>query len=220
MEVRGLNISEQQLTLYAVTDRKWLQDGQTLAGQVEQAILGGVTVVQLREKHASAAEFLALAQEVKQVTDRYQVPLIINDNLEVALAVDAAGIHVGQEDLAAAAVRQKIGDKKIVGVSAQTVEQALAAEQAGADYLGVGAVFPTSSKDDAVEVDFATLQAICQAVQIPVVAIGGITVQNMTALQGSGIVGVAVISAIFGKPDVKKAAQDLTAAWNSLPENR
>ena len=124
MEVRGLNISEQQLTLYAVTDRKWLQDGQTLAGQVEQAILGGVTVVQLREKHASAAEFLALAQEVKQVTDRYQVPLIINDNLEVALAVDAAGIHVGQEDLAAAAVRQKIGDKKIVGVSAQTVEQA------------------------------------------------------------------------------------------------
>ena len=215
-----MNISEQQLILYAVTDRKWLQDGQTLAGQVEQAILGGVTVVQLREKHASAAEFLAIAQEVKQVTDRYQVPLIINDNLEVALAVDAAGIHVGQEDLAAAAVRQKIGDKKIVGISAQTVEQALAAEQAGADYLGVGAVFPTSSKDDAVEVDFATLQAICQAVQIPVVAIGGITVQNMTALQGSGIVGVAVISAIFGKPDVKKAAQDLTAAWNSLPENR
>ena len=219
MEVRGLNISEKKLTLYAVTDRKWLQDGQTLAGQVEQAILGGVTVVQLREKHASAAEFLALAQEVKQVTDRYQVPLIINDNLEVALAVDAAGIHVGQEDLAAAAVRQKIGDKKVVGVSAQTVEQALAAEQAGADYLGVGAVFPTSSKDDAVEVDFATLQAICQAVQIPVVAIGGITAENMTALQGSGIVGVAVISAIFGKPDVKEAAQELADKWKNLREN-
>ena len=219
MEVRWLNISEKKLTLYAVTDRKWLQDGQTLAGQVEQAILGGVTVVQLREKHASAAEFLALAQEVKQVTDRYQVPLIINDNLEVALAVDAAGIHVGQEDLAAAAVRQKIGDKKVVGVSAQTVEQALAAEQAGADYLGVGAVFPTSSKDDAVEVDFATLQAICQAVQIPVVAIGGITAENMTALQGSGIVGVAVISAIFGKPDVKKAAQELADKWKSLREH-
>lgn len=219
MEVRGLNISEKKLTLYAVTDRKWLQDGQTLAGQVEQAILGGVTVVQLREKHASAAEFLALAQEVKQVTDRYQVPLIINDNLEVALAVDAAGIHVGQEDLAAAAVRQKIGDKKVVGVSAQTVEQALAAEQAGADYLGVGAVFPTSSKDDAVEVDFATLQAICQAVQIPVVAIGGITAENMTALQGSRIVGVAIISAIFGKPDVKKAAQELADKWKSLREH-
>lgn len=214
-----MNISEKKLTLYAVTDRKWLQDGQTLAGQVEQAILGGVTVVQLREKHASAAEFLALAQEVKQVTDRYQVPLIINDNLEVALAVDAAGIHVGQEDLAAAAVRQKIGDKKVVGVSAQTVEQALAAEQAGADYLGVGAVFPTSSKDDAVEVDFATLQAICQAVQIPVVAIGGITAENMTALQGSRIVGVAIISAIFGKPDVKKAAQELADKWKSLREH-
>ena len=211
-----MNISEKQLTLYAVTDRRWLQNGQTLAGQVEQAILGGVTVVQLREKHAGAAEFLALAQDVKQVTDRYQVPLIINDNLEVALAVDAAGIHVGQADLAAAAVRQTMGDKKVVGVSAQTVEQALAAEQAGADYLGVGAVFPTSSKADAVEVDFATLQAICQAVQIPVVAIGGITAENMTALQGSGIVGVAVISAIFGKPDVKKAAQDLADKWKSL----
>lgn len=211
-----MNISEKQLTLYAVTDRRWLQNGQTLAGQVEQAILGGVTVVQLREKHAGAAEFLALAQDVKQVTDRYQVPLIINDNLEVALAVDAAGIHVGQADLAAAAVRQTMGDKKVVGVSAQTVEQALAAEQAGADYLGVGAVFPTSSKADAVEVDFATLQAICRAVQIPVVAIGGITAENMTALQGSGIVGVAVISAIFGKPDVKKAAQDLADKWKSL----
>lgn len=211
-------ISEKRLTLYAVTDRKWLQTGQTLAGQVEQAILGGATVVQLREKHASNEEFLALAQKVKQVTDRYQVPLIINDNLEVALAVDAAGIHVGQEDLAATAVRQKLGDKKVVGVSAQTVEQALAAEKAGADYLGVGAVFPTSSKDDAVEVDFATLKAICQAVQIPVVAIGGITAQNMIALAGSGIVGVAVISAIFAQPDVKKAAQELAAQWKQLRE--
>ncbi|MGM9526168.1 MAG: thiamine phosphate synthase [Peptococcaceae bacterium] len=209
-------ISEKKLTLYAVTDRKWLKDGQTLAGQVEQAILGGVTVVQLREKHADLEAFLALAREVKSVTDRYQVPLIINDNLEVALAVDAAGIHVGQEDLAADAVRQKIGDKKVLGVSAQTVEQALAAERAGADYLGVGAVFPTSSKADAVEVDFATLQAICRAVQIPVVAIGGITADNMTDLQDSGIVGVAVISAIFGQPDVKAAAQRLAAQWSRM----
>lgn len=209
-------ISEKKLTLYAVTDRKWLKDGQTLAGQVEQAILGGVTVVQLREKHADMEAFLALAREVKAVTDRYQVPLIINDNLEVALAVDAAGIHVGQEDLAADAVRQKIGDKKVLGVSAQTVEQALAAERAGADYLGVGAVFPTSSKADAVEVDFATLQAICRAVQIPVVAIGGITADNMTNLQDSGIVGVAVISAIFGQPDVKAAAQRLAAQWSRM----
>ena len=216
MEVPALPISEKKLTLYAVTDRKWLKDSQTLAGQVEQAILGGVTVVQLREKHADMEAFLALAREVKSVTDRYQVPLIINDNLEVALAVDAAGIHVGQEDLAADAVRQRIGDKKVLGVSAQTVEQALAAERAGADYLGVGAVFPTSSKADAVEVDFATLQAICRAVQIPVVAIGGITADNMTDLQDSGIVGVAVISAIFGQPDVKAAAQRLAAQWSRM----
>lgn len=216
MEVPALSISEKKLTLYAVTDRKWLKDGQTLAGQVEQAILGGVTVVQLREKHADMEAFLALAREVKSVTDRYQVPLIINDNLEVALAVDAAGIHVGQEDLAADAVRRKIGDKKVLGVSAQTVEQALAAERAGADYLGVGAVFPTSSKADAVEVDFATLQAICRAVQIPVVAIGGITADNMTNLQDSGIVGVAVISAIFGQPDVKAAVQRLATQWSRM----
>ena len=216
MEVFVLFIFEKKLTLYAVTDRKWLKDGQTLAGQVEQAILGNVTVVQLREKHADMEAFLALAREVKSVTNRYQVPLIINDNLEVALAVDAAGIHVGQEDLAADAVRQRIGDKKVLGVSAQTVEQALAAERAGADYLGVGAVFPTSSKADAVEVDFATLQAICRAVQIPVVAIGGITADNMTDLQDSGIVGVAVISAIFSQPDVKAAAQRLAAQWSRM----
>lgn len=213
-----MNISEKKLTLYAVTDRKWLQEGQTLAEQVEQAILGGVTVVQLREKHADYDTFVALAKEVKQVTDQYQVPLLINDNLDVALAVDAAGIHVGQEDMAALEVRRRIGDKKVVGVSAQTVEQALAAEKAGADYLGVGAVFPTNSKDDAVEVDFATLRAICQAVQIPVVAIGGITVDNMSALQNSGIIGVAVISAIFGQPDVKVAAEQLSACWQVMRE--
>jgi len=213
-----LNISEKKLTLYAVTDRKWLQEGQTLAQQVEQAILGGVTVVQLREKHTDYETFVALAKEVKQITDQYQVPLLINDNLDVALAVDAAGVHVGQEDMAALEVRRRIGDKKVVGVSAQTVEQALAAEKAGADYLGVGAVFPTNSKDDAVKVDFATLRAICQAVQIPVVAIGGITADNMPALQNSGIIGVAVISAIFGQPDVRVAAEQLAARWQDMRE--
>lgn len=213
-----MNISEKKLTLYAVTDRKWLQEGQNLAQQVEQAILGGVTVVQLREKHTDYETFVALAKEVKQVTDQYQVPLLINDNLDVALAVDAAGVHVGQEDMAALEVRRRIGDKKVVGVSAQTVEQALAAEKAGADYLGVGAVFPTNSKDDAVKVDFATLRAICQAVQIPVVAIGGITADNMPALQNSGIIGVAVISAIFGQPDVRAAAEQLAARWQDMRE--
>ena len=218
MGVQALNISEKKLTLYAVTDRKWLQEGQTLAQQVEQAILGGVTVVQLREKHTDYETFVALAKEVKQITDQYQVPLLINDNLDVALAVDAAGVHVGQEDMAALEVRRRIGDKKVVGVSAQTVEQALAAEKAGADYLGVGAVFPTNSKDDAVKVDFATLRAICQAVQIPVVAIGGITADNMPALQNSGIIGVAVISAIFGQPDVRAAAEQLAARWQDMRE--
>ena len=213
-----MNISEKKLTLYAVTDRKWLQEGQNLAQQVEQAILGGVTVVQLREKHTDYETFVALAKEVKQVTDQYQVPLLINDNLDVALAVDAAGVHVGQEDMAALEVRRRIGDKKVVGVSAQTVEQALAAEKAGADYLGVGAVFPTNSKDDAVKVDFVTLRAICQAVQIPVVAIGGITADNMPALQNSGIIGVAVISAIFGQPDVRVAAEQLAARWQDMRE--
>lgn len=218
MEAHKLNISEKRLTLYAVTDRRWLHDEQTLAQQVEQAILGGVTVVQLREKCLEYSAFLSLAQEVKQVTDRYHVPLIINDNLEIALAVDAAGIHVGQEDLTAQEVRQKIGTKKVLGVSAQTVEQALMAEKAGADYLGVGAVFPTNSKDDAVEVDFNTLRSICQAVQIPVVAIGGITVENILQLQGSGIVGVAVISAIFGQADVKSAAEQLALQWKKIRE--
>lgn len=218
MEVQKLNISEKRLTLYAVTDRKWLQADQTLAQQVEQAILGGVTVVQLREKHLSYSDFVTLAKEVKQVTDQYHVPLIINDNLDVALAVDAAGIHVGQEDLAAQEVCQKMGAKKVLGVSAQTVEQALAAEKAGADYLGVGAVFPTNSKDDAVEVTIHTLRAICQAVQIPVVAIGGITAENISQLQNVGIVGVAVISAIFGQPDVKVAAEQLAVQWKKIRE--
>ena len=158
-------------------------------------------------------EFLAQAKVVKQVTDRYGVPLIINDNVDVAIAVNAAGVHVGQEDMGAGEVRRKLGPQKIL---AQTVAHALAAQAAGADYLGVGAVFPTSSKDDAVEVDKETLQAICEAVEIPAVAIGGITADNMTQLQGTGIVGVAVISAIFGQPDVKLAAQTLAQQWRAM----
>jgi len=210
------NITAAQLAVYAVTDRKWLQKEQTLAQQVEQAILGGATIVQLREKHVTAQAFLALAQEVKQVTDRYQIPLIIDDAVDVALAVDAAGVHVGQQDMEAVEARRRLGTDKIMGVSAQTVEQALAAQRAGADYLGVGAVFPTNSKADAVAVSLDTLRAICAAVQIPVVAIGGINAENMIALQGTGIVGVAVISAIFAKPDVRQAAAQLTQQWNAM----
>lgn len=206
----------QYLPLYAVTDRRWLKPGQTLAGQVEQAILGGVTMVQLREKHADAQEFLALAREVKAVTDRYGVPLLINDDVELARAVDASGVHVGQEDMAAELARARLGGAKIVGVSARTVEQALAAEAAGADYLGAGAVFPTGSKSDAERLDLATLREICAAVRIPVVAIGGVNGDNLPQLRGSGIAGVAVISAIFAAPDVRRAAETLRQAGRSL----
>lgn len=211
-----MKFSKQDLAVYAVTDRKWLKEEETLAQQVEKAIQGGATIIQLREKHLRDEEFLAQAQAVKQVTDRYGVLLIINDNVDVAIAVDAAGVHVGQEDMGAGEVRRRLGPQKILGVSAQTVAHALAAQAAGADYLGVGAVFPTSSKDDAVEVDKETLQAICEAVEIPAVAIGGITADNMTQLQGTGIVGVAVISAIFGQPDVKLAAQILAQQWRAM----
>lgn len=211
-----MKLSKQDLAVYAVTDRKWLKEEETLAQQVEKAIQGGATIIQLREKHLRDEEFLAQAQAVKQVTDRYGVLLIINDNVDVAIAVDAAGVHVGQEDMGAGEVRRRLGPQKILGVSAQTVAHALAAQAAGADYLGVGAVFPTSSKDDAVEVDKETLQAICEAVEIPAVAIGGITADNMTQLQGTGIVGVAVISAIFGQPDVKLAAQTLAQQWRAM----
>lgn len=216
MEVQRLKLSKQDLAVYAVTDRKWLKEEETLAQQVEKAIQGGATIIQLREKHLRDEEFLAQAQAVKQVTDRYGVLLIINDNVDVAIAVDAAGVHVGQEDMGAGEVRRRLGPQKILGVSAQTVAHALAAQAAGADYLGVGAVFPTSSKDDAVEVDKETLRAICEAVEIPAVAIGGITADNMTQLQGTGIVGVAVISAIFGQPDVKLAAQILAQQWRAM----
>ncbi len=215
-EKNPTNICRERLTLYAVTDRKWLKEEQTLAQQVEQAILGGVTVVQLREKNTDYETFLQQAREVKAVTDRYNVPLLINDNIDVAIAVDAAGVHVGQEDLEAGKARERLGEKKVIGVSAKTVEQALAAEQAGADYLGVGAMFPTESKGDASATSYETLKAICAAVEIPVVAIGGINGHNMMQLQGSGIVGVAVISAIFGQEDVRAAAEGLSQQWSTL----
>ncbi len=205
-----------QLRLYAVTDRRWLRPGQTLAGQVEQAILGGVTMVQLREKEAGPAERLSLAREVKQVTEHYGVPLLIDDDVETARRVDAAGVHVGQEDLAAPLARQCLGAGKILGVSARTVEQALAAEAAGADYLGAGALFATGSKSDAKRLTVETLREICAAVRIPVVAIGGVSAGNLPLLAGSGIAGVAVISAIFAAPDARAAAAELREALEVL----
>ena len=198
----------EQMLLYAVTDRHWL-NGQTLYEQVEEALKGGATFIQLREKDLTEEEFLEEAKKIQQLCKKYGVPFIINDNVKLAKEIDADGVHVGQSDMEALDVRAQLGEDKIIGVSARTVEQALLAEKHGADYLGVGAVFPTSSKDDAQEVDYETLKAICQAVRVPVIAIGGINAQNVDRLKGSGICGVAVISAIFAQEDIKEAAKEL-----------
>ena len=206
-----MKCAKENLLLYAVTDRHWL-DGRTLKEVVLESLEGGVTMLQLREKHLDEAHFHEEAKELQTLCRSWHVPFLINDNVEIALAMEADGVHVGQSDMAAGDVRKKLGDDKIIGVSAQTVEQALLAEKAGADYLGVGAVFPTSSKDDANEVTYETLKAICSAVSIPVVAIGGITQENVHQLAGSGICGAAVISAIYAEPNIKKAAAELKKA--------
>lgn len=196
------------LLLYAITDSSMIWNS-TLKEKVEEAILGGATMIQLREKNISKDEYIAIAKEIKEVTDRYNIPLIINDHVDVALACDAAGVHVGQQDMAAALVREKIGPEKILGVSVQTVEQAILAEKAGADYLGVGSIFPTSTKKDAALVSIETLKAICDSVNIPIVAIGGINEENIIKLKGSGIAGISVVSAIFAQKDAQKAAEGL-----------
>ena len=203
-------LTKEQLLLYAVTDRHWL-NGRTLHSVVKESLDGGVTFVQLREKQLDEAHFMEEAKDLQVLCKEYNVPFIINDNVDIALAMDAEGVHVGQCDMEAGDVRAKLGPDKIIGVSAQTVEQAILAEKHGADYLGVGAVFPTSSKDDAAEVPHETLKAICEAVSIPVIAIGGITQENVSTLAGSGICGIAVISAIYAQPDIRKAAENLKA---------
>lgn len=203
-----MKFTPDDLLLYAVTDRNWL-GGNDLADQVEETILAGTTMIQLREKELSDKDFLEEAVKVQFVCQKHNIPFIINDNLEVAIACDADGIHVGQFDLSANQVRERIGKDKIIGVSAQTVEQAVLAEQMGADYLGVGAVFSTSTKLDANDVSFDTLKQICKSVSIPVVAIGGISINNLLQLSGSGIDGVAVVSAIFAQNDISKATREL-----------
>ena len=203
-----MKFTPDDLLLYAVTDRSWLGD-HDLVDQVEETILAGTTIVQLREKELSDKDFLADAVKVQSVCQKHNIPFIINDNLEVAIACGADGIHVGQSDLAANQVRDRLGKDKIIGVSAQTVEQAILAEQMGANYLGVGAVFSTSTKLDASDVSFDTLRQICKAVSIPVIAIGGINAHNLLQLSGSGVNGVAVVSAIFAQNDISKATREL-----------
>lgn len=202
------NCSEKELMLYAVTDRHWLGDD-TLYDQVKKALDGGATFIQLREKNLDREDFLAEAIEIQKLCKEYRVPFVINDEVSIAKDIDADGVHVGQSDMEAMDVRKLLGPDKILGVSAQTVEQAVIAEKHGADYLGVGAVFATGSKDDADDVSHETLKAICEAVSIPVIAIGGITKDNVAELSGSGICGVAVISAIFGQNDIQKATEEL-----------
>ena len=199
---------KKSLLLYAVTDKAWL-DGRTLSHDVEEALMGGATMVQLREKELSVDDFLKEALEIKALCCKYGVPFIVNDNASVALACNADGIHVGQSDMEALKVRERLGDGKIIGVSVQTVEQALLAEKSGADYLGVGAVFTTSTKTDADFVPYDTLKAICSAVSIPVVAIGGIYAHNIERLAGSGIDGVAVVSSLFAERDIRAAASKM-----------
>src|SRR5690554_1611795 len=210
---QSMNCTEKDWLLYAVTDRSWL-GGATLGTAVEKALKGGATFVQLREKELEPGKFLEEAKELKHLCKIYRVPFVVNDNVDIALAADADGVHVGQRDMEAGNVRHILGKEKILGVSAQTVEQAVLAEKKGADYLGVGAVFQTGSKADADAVSHATLKQICAAVSIPVVAIGGINRDNLMQLSGSGICGIAVISAIFAQPDIFAA----TAALKKLAE--
>lgn len=203
-----MKCDKQHMLLYAVTDRAWTGE-QTLYEQVEQALDGGVTCVQLREKDLPEAEFLAQAREIGGLCRAYGVPFIINDNVEIALACGADGVHVGQSDMEAGRVRAAVGGGMMIGVSARTVEEALAAQRAGADYLGVGAVFTTSTKLDAEAVSRQTLKDICAAVDIPVAAIGGIGKDNILELSGTGIDGVALVSAIFGAEDIEGRCREL-----------
>ncbi len=200
-----MNCSREMMRLYAVTDRSWL-NGQTLYEQVEQALKGGVTLVQLREKGLGAEQFLQEARQIQQLCRRFGVPLIINDSIGVALAVDADGVHLGQDDANAAQARQLLGKEKIIGVSAHNVQEALQAVQDGADYLGSGAVFGSGTKTNVSTLPMQTLREICNAVPIPVVAIGGITEQNLQQLSGTGIAGAAVVSAIFAQENIEEAA--------------
>ena len=203
-----MKCDKRYMLLYAVTDRAWTGE-QTLYEQVEAALKGGVTCVQLREKELDEARFLQEARDICALCHQYKVPFIVNDNVDIAIACGADGVHVGQEDMDAGNVRAIVGDEMMIGVSAQTVEQAVAAQEAGADYLGVGAVFNTATKLDACEVSYETLKEICETVSIPVVAIGGISKKNMQELSGSGADGAALVSAIFSAEDIEQECREL-----------
>lgn len=204
-----MQISSNALKLYAVTDRTWLKENQTLADAVEKAILGGVTIVQLREKNSDFEEQLSLALELKKVCKKYNIPLIINDSVELTLKSGADGVHLGQSDGDIKNARTILGDSAIIGATAHNVHEAYAAFKAGADYLGCGAVFGSYTKNNTVPLSFDELKKICDKVPIPVAAIGGINSDNIFKLKGTGINGAAVVSAIFAENDIQSAAAAL-----------
>lgn len=213
-----MNITKEQLRLYAVTDRAWAADEEALFRQIGDAIDGGASVVQLREKHLDEAAFLAEAERFTALCRRKGALSIINDRVDIALKSGADGVHIGQEDLAAGEARRILGPGKIIGVSAHSVEEALRAQAAGADYLGVGAAFATGTKADARPISRETIRAITASVDIPVVAIGGITRENILELKDCGLDGAAVVSALFAQPDVQLAAAELRRLCDKIAE--
>lgn len=212
-----MRLEKDRLLLYAVTDRSWTGQ-QSLYEQIEAALKGGVTMVQLREKLLSEDELVAEAIQIKELCHRYEVPLIINDNVDAALKSGADGVHVGIEDAPVSKIRKRAGDDFIIGATAKTTEQAKAAEAAGADYLGVGAVFPSPTKKNAIRITPQDLREICGSVAIPAVAIGGITEDNVSQIKGGGMAGVAVVSAIFAAQDIQKAAAELKTKVKAVVE--
>ena len=201
------------LSLYLVTDNS--DDVEKFLNTIEEAIKGGVTVVQIREKTADTLDFYNLALKVKEITTKYSVPLIINDRVDVALAIDADGVHVGQSDMPCDVTRRLIGEDKLLGISAATVEEAQKAQKDGADYIGTGAVFPTATKDDAPSVTKEELKEIVESIDIPVVAIGGINLDNASELTDTGIAGLSVVSAIMSSNNPKKSSEELLKIFNS-----
>ena len=212
---QGMRLDKKYMHLYAVTDRAWTGN-KTLYEQIKEALENGVTCVQLREKNLDEASFIEEAKKICVLCRQYNTPFIVNDNVNVAIASNADGIHIGQDDMGLKDVRKIVGENMIIGISAHTVEEAKFAQENGADYIGIGAVFETSTKNDVDVIPYEKVKSICDAVDIPKVAIGGINAENILKLKGSGIDGVAVVSAIFGAKDIGKATKELYTLANNL----
>lgn len=210
-----MRLDKKYMQLYAVTDRAWTGN-KTLYEQIKEALENGVTCVQLREKNLDEASFIEEAKKISVLCRQYNTPFIVNDNVNVAIASNADGIHIGQEDMGLKDVCKIVGENMIIGISVHTVEEAKFAQENGADYIGIGAVFETSTKNDVDVIPYEKVKSICDAVDIPKVAIGGINAENILKLKGSGIDGVAVVSAIFGAKDIGKATKELYTLSNNL----